>query len=121
MPTSPMVSNLVFIKTGKNLQIFADENKLTFTSLIDDLTFSSPFDFKDISNQIIQMICLDGYRISHSKTNYKTRNPKVTGVIVKNNCLALSDEIKTKLANTEGKTPDQIRGLQNYADRIAKA
>jgi RNA-directed DNA polymerase len=120
-PTSPALSNLVFIKTGKNLQQFATTHGLTFTAFIDDLTFSSPVDFKYITQSIIGMIQLDGYRISHSKTNYKTRNPMVTGVIVKNNNLGLSSEIKAKLFEKENKTFEQVKGLQMYADRIAKA
>jgi RNA-directed DNA polymerase len=120
-PTSPALSNLVFIKTGKNLQQFAMSNGLIFTAFIDDLTFSSAVDFKDISQKIIEILQADGYRISHAKTNYKTKNPKVTGVIVKNNNLALPREIKDKIKANGNKTPDQIKGLQRYIERIASA
>jgi RNA-directed DNA polymerase len=40
-PTSPTISNLVFVKTGLKLQSIAEKYNLTFTSFIDDLTFSS--------------------------------------------------------------------------------
>ena len=40
-PTSPTISNLVFVNTGLKLQAIANQNNLTFTTFIDDLTFSS--------------------------------------------------------------------------------
>lgn len=120
-PTSPTLANLVFIKTGKKLQEFATENKITFTSFIDDLTFSAPVDFKSRAHFIIDILQADGFKISHSKTNYKTRNPTVTGVIVKNNNLTITDSYKIKLKETEGKTDEQIRGLNLYAERVKNA
>lgn len=120
-PTSPTISNLVFIKTGKKLQQFATENKLTFTTFIDDLTFSAPVDFKAKAPFIIETIQADGFRISHDKTNYKTKNLMVTGVVVKNNNLALPDSFKIKLQEVEGKSAEQIRGLKLYADKVLNA
>lgn len=120
-PTSPSISNLVFIKTGKILEQFAIENGITFTSFIDDLTFSAPIDFKDKAHFIIDAIQADGFRISHGKTNYKTKNPLVTGVVVKNNNLALPDSYKIKLQNLDGKTDDQKRGLALYAKKVLNA
>ncbi|MEO7922150.1 MAG: reverse transcriptase family protein [Chitinophagaceae bacterium] len=120
-PTSPALANLVFIKTGKKLQEFAAENKLTFTSFIDDLTFSAPIDFKTKANFIIDTLQKDGFRISHSKTNYKTKNPTVTGIVVKNNNLAITPSYKIKILDISGKTEEQIRGLNLYADRVKKA
>ena len=120
-PTSPALANLVFIKTGKKLQEFATENKLTFTSFIDDLTFSAPIDFKTKANFIIDTLQKDGFRISHSKTNYKTKNPTVTGIVVKNNNLAITSSYKIKIKDISGKTEEQIRGLNLYAERVKKA
>ena len=117
-PTSPTISNLVFIKTGKKLHQFAIENKLTFTSFIDDLTFSAPTDFKEKAHFIIDIIQADGFRISHDKTSYKTKNPLVTGIVVRNNNLALPDSYKIKLQNLDGKTEEQKRGLQLYANKV---
>ena len=119
-PTSPTVANLVFVKTGKKLLEFAKDNKLTFTSFVDDLTFSAPTDFKSKAQFIIQTLQADGFKISHNKTNYKTKMPVVTGVVVKNNKLSLTDSFKIKLNNTEGSTPERIKGLQQYAAKVAK-
>ena len=117
-PTSSIVSNLVFIKTGKKLEKFSKENRITFTSLIDDLTFSAPIDFKDKAGFIIDTIIADGFKISHNKTFYKTKHPIVTGLVVKNNKISLTDAYKIKLQVKEGKTEAQIKGLELYAERV---
>ena len=119
-PTSPTVANFVFVKTGKKLLQFSKENKLTFTSFVDDLTFSAPIDFKSKAQFVIQTLQADGFKISHNKTNYKTKMPIVTGVVVKNNKLSLTESFKIKLNNTEGSTPQRIKGLQQYAAKVAK-
>ncbi|MBA2613828.1 MAG: RNA-directed DNA polymerase [Bacteroidetes bacterium] len=119
-PTSPLIANLVFIKTGKKLQDFANENNLTFTSFVDDLTFSAPIDFKDKAHFIIDTLLSDGFKISHNKTFYKTKNPIVTGIIVKNNKLSLTNAFKIKIQVKEDKTDAQIKGLNLYAERIEK-
>ena len=72
-PTSSSISNLVFIKTGKKLIGLAREHNLVFTSFIDDLTFSSPNDFKNITNLILNAIVEDGYSISHKKTKIENK------------------------------------------------
>jgi RNA-directed DNA polymerase len=120
-PTSPTISNLVFVKTGLKLQALAEINNLTFSSFIDDLTFSSKVDFKNIIPEIIEIIINDNFIISHQKTFYKTYRPTVTGVVVTNNYLFLTEKFKEKLMNLEHKTPEQISGLKNYARKVKNA
>ncbi|MFI5203592.1 MAG: reverse transcriptase family protein [Flavobacteriales bacterium] len=120
-PTSPAVANLVFISTGQKLQNFAKKNHLTFTSFVDDLTFSSPIDFKPKAQEIITIIQEDGFRISHNKTNYKTKNPVVTGIVVKNNSVGLTDSFKIKLMEVDTKTESEKRGLELYARRVKES
>lgn len=120
-PTSPTISNLVFVKTGMKLQAIANNQNLIFTSFIDDLTFSSKTDFKELIPKLIQIILDDNFIISHQKTFYKTYRPTVTGVIVTNNYLLLTEKFKKKLSDLENKTPEQILGLKNYALKIKKA
>ena len=118
-PTSSSIANLVFVKTGKNLDFFAKQYHITFTSFIDDLTFSSPFDFKDKTNEILEMVQKDGFKISHNKTSY-SRNPIITGLIPMNNYLRLPDTYMAKLSNTTGKTEEQIKGLKLYKKKVDK-
>lgn len=118
-PTSSTIANLVFVITGKNLDLFAKKYHITFTSFVDDLTFSSPFDFKDKSNDIIEIITKDGFRISHNKTNY-SRNPLVTGIHPMNNYLKLPESFLKKLSDMASLTKDQIRGLSQYKQKVDK-
>lgn len=116
-PTSPIVANLVFVKTGKRLQEFAALNNLTFTSFVDDLTFSSPIDFKEKAQSILDAVIADGFKISHKKTNYKSKLPTVTGIIVKNNNLDLPKKFKDKLKD-KTQTKERLDGLEWYHDRV---
>jgi RNA-directed DNA polymerase len=116
-PTSPLIANLVFIKTGKRLQKFATDNNLTFTSFVDDLTFSSPVDFKDKTQYILDAVVADGFKISHKKTNYKSKLPTVTGIIVKNNNLDLPKEFKSKLKD-KNQSKKSLDGIERYHDRV---
>jgi len=77
-----------------------------------------PSDFKDRGSQIIDVIQADGFKISHPKTNYKTKNPTVTGVVVKNNNLALPDYFKIKTQEIHKKSLAQIQGLLLYKKRV---
>jgi RNA-directed DNA polymerase len=82
VPTSSMMANLIFIKTGDKLDAFSKQHDITFTTFIDDLTFSSSKDFKDLTSSLLDIIKLDNYRLNHNKINYRTKNPIVTGVLV---------------------------------------
>jgi RNA-directed DNA polymerase len=116
-PTSPIVANLVFVKTGKRLQEIAIENNLTFTTFVDDLTFSCPTDFKDKIQDILDALVEDGFKISHRKTNYKTKRPTVTGIIVKNNNLDLPEEFMDKMKD-ETQSIERLTGLKRYHERV---
>jgi RNA-directed DNA polymerase len=118
-PTSPLVANLVFIKTGKRLEEIANEHNLVFTSFVDDLTFSSPIDFKEKLSILLDAISMDGFRINHKKTFYKSKLPIVTGVIVKNNSLDLPEEYKIKM-NDRTQSKEKLKGLRAYHDRVVK-
>lgn len=116
-PTSPIVANLVFVKTGKRLQELATLNNLTFTSFVDDLTFSSPIDFKEKTKSVLDAVIADGFKISHKKTNYKSKLPIVTGIIVKNNNLDLPKKFKDKLKD-KTQPKERLNGLERYHDRV---
>jgi RNA-directed DNA polymerase len=115
-PTSSTLANLVFMKTGDILSKFANENNLTFTSFVDDMTFSSPIDFKSKVPEILEIITND-YKISHKKTNY-SRNPNITGLHPMNNHLKLPESFMEKLKSNDIKTPEQKAGLLMYKEKI---
>lgn len=115
-PTSSTLANLVFRKTGDLLDKFSKDNDLTFTSFVDDMTFSSPNDFKEIVPEILNIITAD-FRISHKKTNY-SRNPNVTGLHPMNNHLKLPDSFMKKYRERDEKTPEQKAGILRYKEKI---
>lgn len=117
-PTSSTVANLVFIKTGDILQKLSLNYGLTFTSFVDDMTFSSKLDFKEKVPEILDIIA-DEFKISHKKTNY-SRNPNVTGLHPMNNHLQLPKSFKNKLLDLENKSPEQRAGILLYKELVDK-
>lgn len=124
--TSTLIANLVFEKTGNKIQSFAEENQLTFSIFVDDITISSKFDFKDKVPIILDLIIRDGYKISHRKTFYKTKNPIITGIVCQNNrikvpqtynkqikrvCDIVDDDSSSKLFN-------KLKGMSLYRERV---
>jgi len=81
-PSSPIIANLVFVETGRLLKERIKDHSITFTSFVDDLTFSSKNDFKFLTPDLIQIIKSNGFRINHKKVRYKVSAPEVTGAII---------------------------------------
>ena len=121
-PTSATIANLVFsINIGTKIHNLAVINRWTFTTFIDDVTISSPCDFKEHIPSIIKMITDGGFKISHPKTTYKTDHPNITGVKVGNNYLNITDKFKDKMSHPEGKSLEQIKGERNYYNKVKSA
>lgn len=127
VPTSTLLANLVFQKTGDKIDKYAKENDIKFTSFVDDLTFSSKKCFKDKIPAILEIIEKDGFKISHQKTFYKTKNPVITGVTCQNNKIKLGQHYYKRISRlgTEVTTSsDDIKlqkkheGLLRYRQRI---
>lgn len=117
-PTSSTIANLVFIETGDALQKLSSNYGLTFTSFVDDMTFSSKEDFKGKIPEILDIITSQ-FRISHKKTNY-SRNPNVTGLHPMNNHLQIPKSFQEKLQNLHDKTPEQREGILLYKGLVDK-
>lgn len=95
-PTSPIISNLVFVETGQKLVESIKDHHITFTSFLDDFTFSSKNDFKSIVPELLAIIKSGGFYLHHKKTHYKTSMPEVTGVIVYKNKLWPIESMKRR-------------------------
>ena len=119
-PTSPFVANLVFVKTGEELQMFCKIHRLTLTTFVDDITISSKNDFQPLISDLIKIITSNGFVISHDKTFYQTSRPKVTNVIVMNNGLRLDKKYKEIMDSIEDQTSAEAKGKRNYFDRVKK-
>lgn len=120
--TSPYIANLVFTDVGLKLLDLCKKYDITFSSFVDDLTFSSKKDFKNIIPEILEIIRDGGFRIANNKTFYGTRNPKVTQVIVLNNGLVLDKKYKILIDNMTEIERSEPRGIGiiNYYERVKK-
>jgi len=117
VPTSTILANLVFRKTGDKILEFAKSNNITFTTFVDDITLSSKKDFKEKIPDILNIIVNDGYAISHQKTFYKTKNPVITGIICQNNKLKLEQTLykrATRLKLMKEAQPDDNKAIKRH-------
>jgi RNA-directed DNA polymerase len=118
-PTSTYIANLVFLDIDKKLMMFCKENKITFTIFVDDLTFSSHVDFKEIIPDIIKIINSAGFRINNKKTFYRNEL-EITGIVVKNNILDVPLRIKRKFENIKDKENNSTISLLKYIHRVKR-
>ncbi len=117
-PTSTHIANLVFLETDKKLITLCELHKLTYTRYVDDLTFSSPQDFRPFLNDILSIINDGGFNISYRKTKYKG-NQSVTGIEIFNNFIDAPNKIKVKAA-VEHLLNDKVKPYSSYLERIRK-
>lgn len=117
-PTSTHVANLVFLEIDYCLVHFCNDNNITYTRFVDDLTFSSPKCFEFLLHQIIEIITKDDFKINYRKTSYKG-NQNVTGIDVHNNFIDAPEKIKIK-AKKEIETYQVIKPYTTYLNNIRK-
>lgn len=79
-PASLGISNLVFMKTDFRLSKYCEENSITYTRYVDDLTFSAQQDFGDKIHEILEMVLSgNNFKINHRKTVYDS-SQLITGI-----------------------------------------
>ncbi len=123
IPTSTLIANLVFRPTGDLILEMASRHHIKFTIYVDDVTLSSAQDFKALVPEFLAILKKSGFRISHDKTFYKTKNPTVTGVVVHNNNLRRQPAYNKIVARLE-KDDNAIKslvGVKAYLQRIDNA
>jgi len=98
VPTSTLLANLIFRETGNQIVSFCEQHNITFTSFVDDLTFSSKKCFKEKTYVILDILRQNGFSVSHKKTFYKTKNPIITGVVCQNNKLKLEQHYYKRIS-----------------------
>jgi RNA-directed DNA polymerase len=116
-PTSTNIANLVFIPIDKKIIKFCNIHKITYTRYVDDLTFSSHFDFRNKVNDLIKFIIEENFAISDKKTYYKAGSMEITGVYTKQNTLDATTEYKELVKD---QTIDSIKtkARKKYIERI---
>lgn len=117
-PTSTHISNIIFLETDYQLIKICEENGITYTRYIDDLTFSSQKDFQDLIPIFLKIVQESGLRISRRKTNYEG-NQNVTGIDIFLNKIDAPEKIILK-AKEEEKSEKKIKPYGNYLNNIRK-
>ena len=115
-PTSTHISNLVFLKTDYKFVEFCNKHKIEYTRYIDDLTFSAPNCFKQLLNEILEIVIESGFKISYRKTKYEG-NQNITGIEVRNNYIDAPDKILMKSKEEKYK---EFKPYTNYLNNIRK-
>jgi RNA-directed DNA polymerase len=118
-PTSTHISNLVFRDTDLELIELCKKNNITYTRYVDDLTFSSPQDFKHLLNQILEIVISHGFKISYRKTSY-SKNQTVTGIVVQLNKIDAPEHIINQ-SRIETRDNLESKPYTNYIKNIRKA
>jgi len=93
-PCSPVLANFVFAKTALQIQEFIRNRNITFTTFLDDLTFSSSKDFKHLVPGILAIVRSNNFYPHHKKIHYRRKYCEVTGLIVGCSKLRLVPEMK---------------------------
>ena len=117
-PTSAHIANLVFLETDNQLKEICDKNFITYTRYVDDLTFSSPYDFKHLLKDILEIVTSNNFKISYRKTQYKG-NQIITGIEVFLNKIDAPKKIIEK-AKLEIEIDSKNKPYNNYRNQIIK-
>ena len=117
-PTSTHIANLVFLDTDLLLIDLCNENNITYTRYVDDLTFSSQQDFRHLLSDILKIITENSFKLNYRKTHYKGKQT-ITGINVFLNKIDAPDKIieKSKEEIAERKN---IKPYTNYLNNIRK-
>lgn len=121
-PTSSYLAALVVYDCANDLFEKYISEKFKVTLYVDDLTISSPVDFKHKSVEILNELRARGLKINFDKTKYYSKNPIVTGVVVKNNGISAPEYSYSKLADmklSENSRKGHLMRI-NYIKKIAK-
>lgn len=117
VPTSTLLALLAFKPTGDKLYDYALQHNLKFSIFVDDITISSKVDFKHLVPDILDIIVSAGYKISHNKTHYSTKNPIITGIKCQNNRIKLPQSTYKRMSKLP-KDSNSYKGLIMYRKRI---
>lgn len=117
VPTSTLLALLAFKPTGDKLYDYAIQHNLKFSIFVDDITISSKVDFKQLVPDILDIIVSAGYKISHNKTHYSTKNPIITGIKCQNNRIKLPQSTYKRMSKLP-KDSNSYKGLIMYRKRI---
>lgn len=121
-PTSSFLSSLVVFHSCSDL--FEDYIKegLKVSIYVDDITISSPIDFKIKTQGILEDLRSRELKINFSKTHYLTNNPTVTGTVGKNNGICPLPHTFERSTDTEKSEASRNGHIQRikYIKKVAQ-
>lgn len=120
-PTSSFLASLVVFHSCGDLFEKYKNDDLKVSVYVDDITISSPVDFKERTPQILEELRNRGLKINFKKTHYCTHNPIVTGIQIKNNGISPlphTFERSVDLTRSEASRNGHIKRI-NYVKKIA--
>lgn len=93
-PSSPILSNIVFYDTGNRILDFIKDKEITFSTFLDDITFSAEYDFNEYHTALLSIIKDGRFYINYKKIKYRSGIAEVTGLFVYKNQLYLEKKMK---------------------------
>jgi len=140
-PTSPMLSNMIFIPLDRIIYSYCTERKIRYTRYSDDLIFSGDFQPTGLIIFIKRLLAQNGYILNEDKIVIagNGRQKKVTGVVVNQHPqtdrkyrreirqdiyyigkYGLEEHLQRKgiLSDDDGKAAQLVRELQRLIGRI---
>lgn len=117
-PTSTHIANLVFLETDIKLMDLCNKHNITYTRYVDDLTFSSQQDFRQLLNDILNIVTSGGFKLSYRKTKY-SGNQTITGINVFLNKIDAPEKIIEK-AKAEKHSMSKTKPFTVYLNNIRK-
>ena len=95
-PSSSVIANLIFRDTAIELEEYARAHGLSFSSFVDDQTFSSEKNFQELTAQILLILRKNGFLPCNNKIHYRRQFCEITGVYVKGNKLSVRHKMKNR-------------------------
>lgn len=118
-PASPYIANLAFVPCGNEIAQFCNKYGLVFTTYIDDVTISADWDFKLLTNEVLDIMKSHGFKISYDKTSFKSGTKVITGVELFKGHMNPPKGLLEKLKSSEV-APESKKGILAYCRMIAK-
>jgi len=119
IPTSSSIANIVFLPIDKKILSLLPENIITYTRYVDDLTFSSKGDFKELVQPILEMIEKNGFKYSNKKTNYKAKDPYITGIKLEKKRMTVAGSLKSQIAD-QNLPENRRKAIEDYISRVER-
>ncbi len=127
-PTSTTLANLVLARHEKRFRALAQQNGLTITFFVDDVTFSGDIDVARFKNLIMSIFNDIGFQVKPEKLEFHSRSERqmVTGLVVNKKPNLIKKDIKKLRARVHqfglGRIPkseaSSIEGKLHYLNRV---